>query len=482
MSKISLKKGFDKLWNSPTFNTWLSYSTKAFSLLIVLPLILKKFNDAEVAIWYLFSTIISLQGLIDMGFRVTFVRMIAYAKGGAKDIVEVIEPGRNYTINETNWSLINKIYSTMVFIYSRLSIFSFILLISLGSWALNKPMSFLPSAYNAWIAWAVIICVTIIKLYGTVYIAYLEGLNYIALARRIESVTSICSIFTSILILIFKADLLLLVIANQAWTVVAVIRDYFICRYVEGGKFRTFIKFPFEKPFFKQIWKPAWKSGLSSCMSNGLNNLSSVLYAQIGNSASVASYLLALRILNQIESISMAPFYSKIPTFSRLRIRGDIQELIKKAQRSMLLSHFVFLIGIITVGSGSELLIKYMHSHVKWVQSDIWLLLTFAYFIHRYGAMHMQLYNTTNHIKSHIADGVSGIIFILVSVLLIKKFQLYAIPIGMLAGYLGFYAWYAAFFSLKSLKVSFLKFEFKAAFLPLGLFFAYCLIQAFITF
>lgn len=477
--KITGRKVFNKFWHSPTFNTWLSYSTRAVSLLIVLPLILKRFTDSEVALWYLFSTIISLQGLVDMGFKVTFVRMISYAKGGATEVISVIKHGTNYTTDESNWEMINKIYSVMDRIYTWLSVASFILLITLGTLALKKPVSFAPLTTQAWMAWGVVILVTIIRLYGTVYTAYIEGLNYIALARRIESITSICAILTSIAVLIFVPNLLILVIANQIWVAITIIRDYFICRHIEGGKFKTFRKLPFDKQLFSKIWKPAWKSGVSSFMSNGLNNLSSVLYAQIGNSASVASYLLALRILGQVEIISMAPFYSKIPLFARLRVRGEISTLLQKAQRSMLLSHIVFLSGVIVIGSTSQLLITLLHSHVKWVPSGIWLLLSFAYFIHRYGAMHMQLYNTTNHIISHIADGVSGIIFILVATLMINRFQLYAIPTGMLAGYLGFYAWFAAMYSYRSLHVNFITFEKKVLMFPMLIFLGYIVLNLF---
>ena len=67
--KDSITKSFNRVWNSPTMMTWLSYSTKALGLFIVLPLILKKFAAPEISLWYLFSSIIVLIGLADMGFR-----------------------------------------------------------------------------------------------------------------------------------------------------------------------------------------------------------------------------------------------------------------------------------------------------------------------------------------------------------------------------------------------------------------------------
>ena len=57
---------------------------------------------------------------------------------------------------------------------------------------------------------------------------------------------------------------------------------------------------------------------------------------------------------------------------------------------------------------------------------------------------------------------------------MVGSYGIYAIPIGMLAGYLGFYAWFAAFRSLKSLKISFLEFEKKSFLLPFIILILYC--------
>lgn len=467
-----------RIWNSPTFNTWLSYSTRALSLFIVLPLILKYFTNAEVALWYLFASIIALQGLADLGFRNTFIRLIAYGKGGAIDINgNTLEDGINRLPFE-NWDLIAKIYSTMTLVYRWLSLFYFILLASLGSWALIKPIENIESKESGWIAWIIILLVSIIKLYGDIFSNYLEGLNKIALVRRIEALTSICATLSNILVLYFYKSILLLVISSQIWVIINVFRNYYLCRYVENGIFKGFTKpETFDKDMFKKIWDPAWKSGLSGFMSNGLNHISSILYAQIGNSAMVASYLLALRLINQVKEISMAPFYSKIPHFASLRVSRRIDELTIRAQKGMFFSHLVFIFCVIILGLIGPYLLSYIGSDVKWLQMDLWCLISIAFFIHRFGAMHMQLYMTTNHIIAHIADGVSGVIFIIVAASLIKNFELYAIPIGMLAGYLGFYSWFSASASYKSLSTSFIAFERKAGIIPLLIFVIYVIVS-----
>ena len=452
--------------------TWMSYSTRALSLFVVLPLILKNFTVPEISLWYLFSSIIALSSLADFGFRSTFSRVIAFAIGGAID-VGVYKGDTSAEVQKPNWRLVEKICSNMNFIYMFLTLFLLLLYSTLGSLLLVKPISLVKNTNEAWTSWWIIVFTSGIRFYGTTYANYLEGLNKIALVRRVESLMSLGTIVTSIIVLILGGTILELVIAIQIWTVLNVFRNWYLTRIIEEGKFRYFNFQVFEKEFFLKIWKPAWRSGISGLMSNGLTHLSGLLYAQIGSVDIVAGYLLALKLINQVKEISMAPFYSKIPLFSRFRVEGELFKLLKYAKKGMFVSHLVFVAGVILIAVFSDEILLKIGSNVDFVSNKFWILLSFAFFIHRYGAMHMQLYLTTNHVISHIADSVSGIIFLLVAFLTINSLGIYAIPLGMLAGYLGFYSWYSAYHSLDSLKVSFLQFEMSTSLFPLSLLIIY---------
>jgi hypothetical protein len=151
-----VKTLFIRAWNSPTIMTWMSYSTKALSLFIVLPLILKQFSAEEISLWYLFSSIITLASLADLGFKATFSRIIAFAMGGAKDVAifkgdTVVKDAR------PNWKLIEKICSNMNIIYIILTLLLIVIFFILGSWSLLKPISLVQNTQEAWIAWWVII-------------------------------------------------------------------------------------------------------------------------------------------------------------------------------------------------------------------------------------------------------------------------------------------------------------------------------------
>ena len=462
----NIKVIYEKFLNSPTLNTWLSYSTKALSLFVVLPLILREFSASEISLWYLFATIISLQNLIDIGFKNTFIRFIAYAKGGVESLSLINISSGNDKL-EPNTKLIGQIYSSMRFIYLFLLGILFLIISIFGTLSLKIPISKIEDQESAWVAWWIIVFVSCIKLYGNIYANLLDGLNKVALVRRWEALTSIAGIINSIFFLISFKSLLALVIANQLWVVISVFRNKWLCNSVKEEDSIFFTPtWTINKDLFKIIWTPAWRSGVSGIMSNGLNDFVSVLYAQIGNTVQVGSYLLAIRIITQIKEVSMAPFYSKIPYMAQLNSQGRKDELFKISQRGMFLSSLIFCMLSVIVGLFMNHALDIIGSNISFVKNDLWLLIVFAFFIHRLGAMHIQLYSTSNHIISHIADGVSGMIFIFFSYLLIPYLGLYAIPTAMICGYVGFYLWYSAIHSYRYLNVSMIDFEKKASLIP----------------
>jgi len=459
----------NRIWNSPTLMTWLSYSTKTLTLFGVLPLILKHFAPGDIVLWYLFSTIISLQTIADFGFRQTFSRVISYAYGGARDIGVFLETGSDISAEEgtPNISLLTQIVSTMRYIYLWLSVVLLFGLGIFGTWAMIKPVNGAMHINQAWYSWVIVLAVSCLSFYSKLYMNFLEGLYKIAMVRRVETLTSTGSIISSIIILLISPSLLNLVIVNQFWVLVVSLRDWYLCKKTENRIYETVsVKQPFNKELFRKIWQPAWRSGISGFMSAGLTNITGVIYAQFGSAESVAAYLLAFRIINQVRDVSMAPFYSKLPLLAMLRVKNDLTTLVKVVKRGMLLSHAVYVAGFILVGALSGVLLKAIHSEVHFVSQGLWLLLGIAYFVHRYGAMHIQVYLSTNHIISHIADGVSGTLYVISTLILMHYVGLYAVPIGMLVGYLGFYAWYAAKYSYRSMNVSFWWFEKQTSLFP----------------
>ena len=456
-----MHKLLERSWSSPTITTWMSYLAQTAGLVLVLPLVLRNFSDAETSVWFLFSSFIALQSLADFGFKNTFSRSVSFAMGGAEKIIIYKSEENNYSNKKTvNWELIENIIVTSKTVYLRLSGLVFFLMATLGTLALYKPISLLEQINWALGAWGIIVIVSTIRFYGNIYLVYLEGTNQIPLFKRWETLTFLGGVLTSFIVLLANGGLFELVLANQVWVLIAVIRNKFLCDFIFENRFKKFAKeIHIDKEIFSSIWPAAWRSGIAGLMNFGVVNLSGILYAQIGEVKSVSSYLLAIRLLNAIRGFSMAPFYSQLPRYSRLRAEGKIKELIRSCQKGMKLAHLVFIVIVIVVSVSANSLLNLISSKTAFVAPLLWILLSFAYLFQRYGAMHMQLYLTTHHVIAHIADSTAGMIFLVSSLILINFIGVYAFPIGMILGYLGFYSWYSAKYSLRSIKMNFWNFE-----------------------
>jgi O-antigen/teichoic acid export membrane protein len=464
-----LKNKFVAIWNSPTLMTWGSVGTRLLSLAIVLPLVLKKFTAAEIALWLLFATIIGLQMLADMGFGPTFTRIIAYAMGGSdSSSLKDVDVKRSSPDNiRPNWQAIGHIVVTMRSIYTRITLLSFLILAIFGSWSLLKPISHVADTGSAWLAWGTVLLTTTIALKGNIFSSYLQGINQIALLRRWEIFASLGAIFSSFAVLLLGGRLLSLVVANQTWTILNIFRNRWLCRAVESGRYRQYSGSMIHPEVFNAAWQSAWRSGLGIFMGYGFVQASGILYAQMSSAANVASYLLALRLIQAISQFSQAPFYSKLPLLARLYAQGDYRQQIQVAQVGMKRSYWTYILGFISVGLFADPLLHMLHSNASFVSPSLWMILGLAIFAERYGAMHLQLYSTTNHIVWHVANGVTGIIFLIASLVLVGLIGVYAFPISMFISNIGFYAWYSAGFSYRAYDLHFWSFERSTMILPL---------------
>jgi len=444
--------------------TWGSFLSKSLTLIVVLPFLLTRLSTAEISLWYLFMTIFSLQMVVDVGFSPTFTRVIAYAMGGAT-IHDLNAPGIQ-CCGILNRQTIGTIYSTMRTVYVRLGIIWALLLSTAGTLVMIRPVAAVDNRISAWISWWIIVSVSFFSLRGNIYSSYLQGMNQIALLRRWDILTSIGAISTSLLVLLGGGELLGLVISNQGWQLISVLRNRWLARDLENGLVCSCQSGSYSREVFDVVWPSVWRSGLGIFMSYGVVQASGIYYAQIGETTAVASYLLGLRLIQTVSQFSQAPFYSKLPMMARLYAENRYDKMLFMAKRGMAYAHWTYVTGFIGLGLLGTPILKYIGSNAAFPDHILWSVMGAAFFVERYGAMHIQLYSTTNRIIWHIANGLTGLIYIFFSIILFGKIGVLAFPLGMLLGYLSFYSWYAASHAYKTFKMNFFVFEKGTVFLP----------------
>jgi hypothetical protein len=469
-----------RAWQSPTMMTWGSYLTRSLSIIVVLPLILTRLSAEEVAVWYLFRSFITLQLQADLGFSPTFARVIAFALGGLDDsqLRDLRQPVTVPKGAQPNWRAVERICATMRVIYTRLTMLATLLLLTVGTLTVARPIGFLEAPGTGWLAWGLVVAASVVILRGNLYSAYLQGLNRVALVRRWEALMNVGQIGTTILVLLLGGGLVGLVVAHQGWMLLNVVRNWLLARHVVEGRFRQFTDRRVHAQIMDSVWPSAWRSGLGVLIGQAPLQFSGMVYAQIADAGRVAAYLFSMHLLTAIRNFSMAPFYSKIPRLARLRARADLQELIRVSTRGMRLAHWTYVLLFVGVGLGAGAIIRLIGSNVDFIPVFLWAMFGAAGFVERFGAMHLQLYSTTNHIVWHIANGVTGTVFAVIAAVLFPIMDWYGFAVAYLAAYLAFYAPYTARLSYASMKITFLRLERSVVLGPAAVVLAYLVAAA----
>lgn len=473
---MNLRNLIIKLWNSPTITTWMSFLTKSFSVTVILPLVLNRLNVNDVNLWYMFTGVLSLQIILDAGFGSAFVRIIAYGTVGMRDF-SILKNAKesNDTDNSFDQEFVTTAYSLMENIYKRLFWVSLFFTYTVGSYIFIRAIQMSTYPAFGWITWSLFATSFSIVVWGNMYVNFLQGTHNIPLLRRWDTLFNLLNSLFCIIVLLLTPNVYLLIIINQIWLLIGVGRNYFLVHkkypFLKGYK----IDIELKADIRKNLMPSAIKSGVGILMSQGIIQASGFIYAQLASPTALASYLLGLNLIQAIRNFSQAPFYSRLPELATCTGRGNINKLMSIAQKNMFRVYLIYSILFFGVAFFHEPIFNLIGSKVKFPDPELWGLLGIAFLVDRYGAMHLQVYSTTNHIIWHSLNGITGVLMIALSVILYPILSINAFPISMLCSYILFYSWYAPYKSYRFMNVNFFKFE-KYSFIPCVLLFIFNLI------
>jgi hypothetical protein len=281
--------------------------------------------------------------------------------------------------------------------------------------------------------------------------------------------TAIAGIITVLIVLLAHGGLLGVVLAQQVWVIISVLRNNWLCK--NDRDFKVSLFSPVDRIVFAAVWPSAWRSGIGVLMSFGIIQLSGIAYTQIVSTDEAAKYLFALRVIQIISQFSQAPFYSKLPELAKLRSQGLVTEQLVVAKKGMRLAHWTFVVGFLGVLLVVQPILSFIGSKTQFVSMNMWILMGAGYLAERVGAMHIQLYSTTNHIIWHIANGLTGLAMLVLSVVLYGWLGAVALPLAMLVSYLCIYTPMAFYYSSRAFKFNSVEFELSVSVAPVLLVF-----------
>ena len=460
------------LSESATLSTWFSFLSKAAINVGLLSLLVVKFDTRLLNVWLLLSVFLSMQTLADVGLSQCFVRSISHARGGAQTIYIHGDGSSGNLLPQPNWRLIGDLLATYRWLVYCLSTAASLILLFVGYYVLKNPLSFLSNPMDGWLAFVLTIMLLVVRMLGNVYTIGLEGLDCVHTSRYIEVESNLLYLILTLCALMIFEALVPLVLAQG----LAVL--YMIARKRRAMALRFSRLLPsgasYQRDLFRLIRPIAIKSWLGSLFSFGLVQFTGFVVGGTVSPVVSSRYLLTIRALDVLKQIANAPFYSQLPAFNGIFIRGDQKQLLSKARESMLFVYVIFVCGVLALDLFGNRLLYTLGSENSFLPSSLLLVIGAAYFFERYGGLHIQLYSLTNQIVWHKANGITACIFIcsfgVFSVAQVDLIQNLCMSLLLANG--GFYAWYAASHSYCHYKLRFLVFEKRAVLIP-GI--VYCL-------
>lgn len=465
--------------NSPTISTWLSFASKALNFTVIIPLLLNILSAEDISLWYLYLILINLLTVLDAGFGSTFVRIISYNMSGIKDVGnEYI--GKSDNSGEPNVAYLNSADKLMKKFYGYLSLLSIFLLATLGTYVFYIPLNASSDGNLAWFTWWYVVISYPILVWGNVYVNTLLGTHNIPLVRLWETLFNSISVLTNILVILYFKNVYILIFFNQVWLIASVLRNLFLVRkkfqFNSAEELNTL-----QLSKLRQMVIPsALKSGVGVLMSLGIIQGSGFILARYVPASTLAPYLFSLNTIQAIKSFAQAPFYSKIPLFSSLTGNGNLEKLISISKQSMRLVYLVYSFFFFLLAFFGQDIFNLFNSKIEFPDKLLWSIFGLAFLIERYGAMHLQIYSTTNNIIWHKVNGITGLLMIIIGIALYSYMGVYAMPVSLLLSYSLFYSWYCPKKSYEFLKVKFSAYE-ASVFFPFVLLFLLYLSYFFIV-
>ena len=311
--------------------------------LMLLPIILRFLNSAELGLWYTFTSLYGLAMLIDFGFQTVISRNITYIWSGAGSLKKEGYDTNNVKSTGIHLGYFVKVLSTVKFIYYIMGLIIFVLFLSLGTFYLIKITIGEINIQTALIAWLFYMLSIVLNISFSFWNAVLKGIGAIKVYNQILVVTKVSQLILSIIFLILGYGIIgvsfayfLSVIVNR------VLQSFnFYCFSNETRATKKKIKFKYNKEIFNAILPNTIKTGLLSFSNYLIINFPIILCSYFLSLKVSGQFGLVNQIITMILTLSNSYFNTYLSKFNYLRVKNQYDELIKLFRKSMI-NNYIF--------------------------------------------------------------------------------------------------------------------------------------------
>ena len=403
---------------------------------ITLPLILNKLSADEIGMNYLMLSVSSLVALADFGFSDQFGRNITYVFSGAKRLEKEGMAINGNNTNDIDYHLLSVVIATTKYIFRRISVLVFILMIIFGSLYMYHATDGFISVKNSLYIWILFCVSTFFEMYFKYYSSLLVGAAMIMESKKAIIFNKSTYLLLCITLLFLGFGLFSIVIANLIAPFVGRWYSY-ICFFSkqikdEIGKYTPSTEEI--KETFVILWYNAKKLGINFIGAYGIQQSSTFIIGLYLPLAEVASYGLMCQLGNVLMAISNGVFITFLPVFSRQRVQGDKQGMIKDYSFTQTIYFILFIVGFVIIVLWGPSIIQYVSTSTQLPSTIVIVIYLFNLMLECFHSMAGCMIVTSNEVpfvKAGLITGAS-IVFLNLLSLQFTKFGLLGIVLGQL--------------------------------------------------
>ena len=351
---------------------------------LLFPFILNKLPAQTIGIWTIFTSVGVISTLLDFGFNQSFARNVAYVFSGVKNLQK-----QGYqTLNEDNipdelidYNLLKSTIRAMRFFYSRVALFLFLFLISVGTLYIHSILNdYTGNQSEIYVSWIIVCLNQSYSLYTLYFESLLYGRGLVKRSNQFVLLGYLMYVTVAVVFLMLGYGLIAIVSAQFISNIIIRLGasiSFFTKGIKEKLKYADDSNY---KDVLTAISPNAVKVGLSALGSFVINKSSTFLGPYFVSLADMGAYGVTLQLINVVASVSQVFTNVYIPKVFQWRVEKKMEKIKHIFYTSSLILFVVFLGSYVVVLFFGNRTLNLMHSNTQLISNGLLSLL----FIHTY--------------------------------------------------------------------------------------------------
>ena len=376
--------------------------------IFLLPIILQYLSGEELGLWYVFMSVGTFVTMVDFGFSPQIARFVTYAYAGADSLKKSGIVSAVHT--EMNAELLLKLLIASRRLYLFLSLFVFILLITVGSYYVTVISKTLPyrQVLCSWIIFSIASFINI--LYGY-YHAFFRGIGDFISINKAMLLSKCTQIIFAYIGLYLGYGLF--AVAFSFFLSGVCLRIYLgiALSKFEKESFGTQQKNVFDIGILDVIWHNSWREGIVMISRYLIIQSNTILCSLYIDLSETAAYALAIQILTIISSVSLIYFTTNLPKLNAAQVTRDVKlrnRLLFKTWFIYVVSYIMMLLLLFIIGIP---IIEYIKPNVM-LGNSLLLFVSLYVFLESNQSLFVSYISTSNklpYVFPYLISAISGV-------------------------------------------------------------------------